>query len=112
MLPVSGIEANRRALCPGERDTERGVNVVDLTSRLTASPVQESASLTPRDKGRRATRSSSPSAAYVGIHWQYDNQAGLTSGRALADYVFFNFLTPIVAADADNERRTQDQIER
>ncbi|HEX3130768.1 MAG TPA: carboxypeptidase regulatory-like domain-containing protein [Thermoanaerobaculia bacterium] len=34
------------------------------------------------------------SRIYGGIHWQYDNQAGLASGRALAEYVYLNFLTP------------------
>lgn len=30
-----------------------------------------------------------------GIHWQYDNQAGLDSGRALAEHAFFSFLRPL-----------------
>ncbi|MFL6196974.1 MAG: vanadium-dependent haloperoxidase, partial [Thermoanaerobaculia bacterium] len=34
------------------------------------------------------------SRVYGGIHWQYDNQAGLASGRALGEHVFFNVLTP------------------
>jgi hypothetical protein len=37
------------------------------------------------------------SRVYGGIHWQYDNQAGLASGRALAEHVFFNFLAPVSA---------------
>ena len=37
------------------------------------------------------------SRIYGGIHWQFDNQAGLESGRALADLVFFGSLRPIAA---------------
>lgn len=40
------------------------------------------------------------SRIYGGIHWQYDNQGGLTSGRALAEHVFFNFLRPLDEAVA------------
>ena len=35
------------------------------------------------------------SRIYGGIHWQYDNQAGLESGAALGAYVFENFLRPL-----------------
>lgn len=35
------------------------------------------------------------SRIYGGIHWQFDNQVGLSSGRTLAEHVFFNFLTPV-----------------
>jgi len=35
------------------------------------------------------------SRIYGGIHWQYDNQAGLTSGRRLGEHVFFGFLGPL-----------------
>jgi membrane-associated phospholipid phosphatase len=45
-----------------------------------------------------AAEEAGQSRIYGGIHWQYDNQAGLSSGRSLAEHVFFNFLTPIVAA--------------
>jgi hypothetical protein len=34
------------------------------------------------------------SRIYGGIHWQYDNQEGLKAGRALADFVFANYLQP------------------
>jgi hypothetical protein len=34
------------------------------------------------------------SRIYGGIHWQYDNQQGLASGRALADHVLEKFLKP------------------
>jgi hypothetical protein len=37
------------------------------------------------------------SRIYGGIHWQYDNVVGLSSGRALAEQVFFNFLSPVVS---------------
>jgi hypothetical protein len=50
---------------------------------------------------RRSFRSLSQAAdeagmsrIYGGIHWQFDNTDGLTTGRALADYVTQNFLTP------------------
>jgi PAP2 superfamily/PEP-CTERM motif len=35
------------------------------------------------------------SRIYGGIHWQFDNSAGLTSGRALANNVYSNFFTAI-----------------
>ena len=41
-----------------------------------------------------AAEEAGQSRVYGGIHWQYDNQVGLTSGRALAEHVFFNVLTP------------------
>lgn len=44
-----------------------------------------------------AAEEAGQSRIYGGIHWQYDNQAGLTSGRELAEHVFFNFLAPIAA---------------
>ena len=46
----------------------------------------------------QAAEEAGQSRIYGGIHWQFDNQAGLASGRALADHVFFNFLTPAAAA--------------
>lgn len=46
----------------------------------------------------QAAEEAGQSRIYGGIHWQYDNQGGLTSGRALARHVFFNFLRPQVAA--------------
>src|SRR5207237_7534739 len=45
-----------------------------------------------------AAEEAGQSRIYGGIHWQYDNQAGLASGRALAEQVFFNYLAPAVAA--------------
>ncbi len=35
------------------------------------------------------------SRIYGGIHWQFDNTAGLASGEALAGWVFDGFLTPL-----------------
>jgi hypothetical protein len=46
----------------------------------------------------QAAEEAGQSRIYGGIHWQYDNQAGLTSGRELGEHVFFNFLTPAVSA--------------
>ena len=42
-----------------------------------------------------AAEEAGQSRIYGGIHWQYDNQYGLSSGRALADQAFFNFLRPL-----------------
>ncbi|MFL6291456.1 MAG: vanadium-dependent haloperoxidase [Thermoanaerobaculia bacterium] len=47
-----------------------------------------------------AAEEAGQSRIYGGIHWQYDNQAGLASGRALGEYVFFNLLTPRAVAGA------------
>jgi hypothetical protein len=43
----------------------------------------------------QAAEEAGQSRIYGGIHWQYDNQHGLSSGRALADHAFFNFLQPV-----------------
>jgi len=50
----------------------------------------------------QAAEEAGQSRIYGGIHWQYDNQAALESGRALADLVFFNFLQPTAAAGTCN----------
>jgi len=42
----------------------------------------------------QAAEEAGQSRIYGGIHWQYDNQYALSSGRALADHVFSHFLTP------------------
>ena len=38
------------------------------------------------------------SRIYGGIHWEFDNTAGLTSGKALGEYVSRSFLLPRTAA--------------
>ena len=43
----------------------------------------------------QAAEEAGQSRIYGGIHWQFDNQTGLRNGRALADDVFFGFLTPL-----------------
>jgi len=43
----------------------------------------------------QAAEEAGQSRIYGGIHWQFDNQTGLRTGRALADEVFFGFLTPL-----------------
>ncbi|HEY7213280.1 MAG TPA: vanadium-dependent haloperoxidase [Thermoanaerobaculia bacterium] len=48
----------------------------------------------------QAAEEAGQSRIYGGIHWQFDNQAGLASGRSLAEHVFFNFLTPVAAPGA------------
>jgi hypothetical protein len=45
----------------------------------------------------QAAEEAGQSRIYGGIHWQFDNQGGLRSGRALAERVFFDFLTPVAA---------------
>ncbi|HYU35572.1 MAG TPA: vanadium-dependent haloperoxidase [Thermoanaerobaculia bacterium] len=45
----------------------------------------------------QAAEEAGQSRIYGGIHWQFDNQVGLASGRDLADFVFFNALTPVAA---------------
>jgi membrane-associated phospholipid phosphatase len=42
-----------------------------------------------------AAEEAGQSRIYGGIHWQFDNQAGLASGTALGEYVFFNSLAPL-----------------
>jgi hypothetical protein len=43
----------------------------------------------------QAAEEAGQSRIYGGIHWQYDNQVALTSGRALGDHVFFTQLSPL-----------------
>lgn len=43
----------------------------------------------------QAADEASMSRLYGGIHWKFDNVDGLTAGRALAGYVFDNFMTPL-----------------
>jgi hypothetical protein len=45
-----------------------------------------------------AAEEAGQSRIYGGIHWQYDNQTGLTSGQALGEHVFFSLLTPRAGA--------------
>lgn len=47
-----------------------------------------------------AAEEAGQSRIYGGIHWQYDNQAGLASGQALAEHVYFNYLAPLAEAGA------------
>ena len=42
----------------------------------------------------QAAEEAGQSRIYGGIHWQYDNQGGLRSGRAIAEHVFFHELRP------------------
>jgi hypothetical protein len=46
------------------------------------------------DSLSQAGEEAGQSRIYGGIHWQYDNTEALKAGRALADYIFFNFLRP------------------
>jgi hypothetical protein len=42
----------------------------------------------------QAAEEAGQSRIYGGIHWQYDNRDAIASGRALAEYVFANYLRP------------------
>lgn len=44
-----------------------------------------------------AAEEAGQSRIYGGIHWQYDNQIGLASGKSLGEHVFFHALTPSTA---------------
>jgi hypothetical protein len=48
----------------------------------------------------QAAAEAGQSRIYGGIHWQFDNQAGLASGQSLAEEVFFNFLTKVAEPGA------------
>ena len=46
------------------------------------------------DSLSEAAEEAGQSRIYGGIHWQYDNRHAIAGGRALAEYVFANFLEP------------------
>ena len=46
----------------------------------------------------QAAAEAGQSRIYGGIHWQFDNTAGLATGRALAEQIFYNVLTPVSKA--------------
>lgn len=58
------------------------------------------------DSLSQAAEEAGQSRIYGGIHWQYDNQEGLNSGRDLADYVYSSFLSPL--EDEDDEGDDED----
>ncbi|HVR95324.1 MAG TPA: vanadium-dependent haloperoxidase [Thermoanaerobaculia bacterium] len=45
----------------------------------------------------QAAEEAGQSRIYGGIHWQFDNQVGLASGRALGDHVFYTLFGPVAA---------------
>jgi membrane-associated phospholipid phosphatase len=47
------------------------------------------------------------SRIYGGIHYQFDNQNGLASGHALAQFVVGNFLLPVAGEDEADSRNDQ-----
>jgi hypothetical protein len=53
----------------------------------------------------QAAEEAGQSRIYGGIHWQYDNQAGLASGRALGDHIFRNRLRPLKPSASRPPRR-------
>lgn len=50
------------------------------------------------------------SRIYGGIHWEYDNQDGLASGRELALDVFANFLRPLESVDTGADVDSGDSL--
>jgi membrane-associated phospholipid phosphatase len=80
-----------------------GIDAVPFTTTSDALPgVQRSFS-----SFSQAAEEAGQSRVYGGIHWQFDNQAGLAAGRALADNAFFSLLArvetpgPCTAGDAN-----------
>ena len=53
----------------------------------------------------QAAAEAGQSRIYGGIHWQYDNQHGLVSGRGLADFVFETLLRPVKDGSTDRPGR-------
>ncbi len=43
----------------------------------------------------QATEENGQSRIYLGIHWSFDKVEGIKGGRAIADYVFSNYLRPL-----------------
>ncbi|MEX0702555.1 MAG: phosphatase PAP2 family protein [Planctomycetales bacterium] len=58
-------------------------------------PQQIAPAVRSYDSLREAAEEAGRSRIYGGIHWQYDNLAGLESGRALAEFVFDTYLQPL-----------------
>ena len=50
------------------------------------------------DSFSEASEENGQSRIYLGIHWAFDKTAGITQGNAIANYVFDNFLKPIIVA--------------
>lgn len=50
------------------------------------------------DSLSEAAEEAGQSRVYGGIHWQFDNQEGLASGRALGEHVFYDTLRPAAEA--------------
>jgi hypothetical protein len=53
---------------------------------------------TPRSFGSfsEAIAENGQSRIYLGVHWQFDNVQGQALGKEVADYIWGNFLRPIV----------------
>jgi hypothetical protein len=56
---------------------------------------------------RQAAEEAGQSRIYGGIHWQYDNQQALVSGRKIAEQAFFSFLQPSSGAVTECDPATQ-----
>ncbi|HSS47846.1 MAG TPA: vanadium-dependent haloperoxidase [Thermoanaerobaculia bacterium] len=68
-----------------------GNDLFNFTSTSDGSPGQRSYT-----SFSQAAQEAGQSRIYGGIHWQFDNTAGQATGRALAEQIFYNNLTPAV----------------
>lgn len=59
----------------------------------------------------QAANEAGRSRIYGGIHWEYDNQDGLATGRELSLFIFENFLKP-VESDSDVITIDPDDIQQ
>lgn len=66
-----------------------GTDAIPFTTTSDALPGVERSF----DSLSEAAEEAGQSRIYGGIHWQYDNQIGLASGRSLGEHVFFHALT-------------------
>jgi hypothetical protein len=76
-----------------------GAKVLELFYGMDEIPFSTSSDGLPSversyDSFSQAADESGKSRVYGGIHWQYSNEDGLGSGRALAEHVVANYLNP------------------
>ena len=84
--PVGASAARALALAIGTNDVE----VRATWKQSNGAPDVTHTFSTLSDAGQE----SADSRIYGGIHYRFDNVAGQTAGKAVADYVFANFMTP------------------
>jgi membrane-associated phospholipid phosphatase len=56
-----------------------------------------------------AAREAASSRLYAGIHWSFDNEAGLDAGRNVGSFIADNLLRPRGRADRDGDDRDPDR---